>query len=58
MLAESVFVEIDEDRLDALAESLDAALTLMDGIDGLAESVDMSVAEPYEAAWQGREVQR
>jgi hypothetical protein len=51
MLAEIVSVQVDEDRLDALATSFDAALAMLDGIDGPTGSDQLSVAEPYDAAW-------
>jgi hypothetical protein len=52
MLAEIVSVQVDEDRLDALATSFDAALAMLDAIEGLTGPDQLSVAEPYDAAWR------
>jgi hypothetical protein len=52
LLAEVVSVRIDEERLDALATAFDAALEMLAGIDGLIVDENLSVAEPYDAAWR------
>jgi hypothetical protein len=52
MMAEIVSIQIDEDRLDALATSLDAALVMLQGIDGLVVDENLPVAAPYDAAWR------
>lgn len=50
-LAEMVSLPVEEDRLPALAEALDAALAAIDTIGELADAGGPPSAEAYDAGW-------
>ena len=51
-LADVVSVQIEDDRLDALATSLDAAMAMLADLDHLVTADELTVSEPYDAAWR------
>lgn len=51
ILAETVGLSLEEDRLPALAHALDAALELLAAIEPLAETGGDPVNEAYDPAW-------